>query len=298
MVNHSLPVLTDRQGYELKEHGSASFPLACYYKSLSEGAVIWHYHTELELILAVEGSLCVHVASHSFEVPQGAAFFINSGELHSVSEGEQGGGVLHSIVFSPRLIAGSAESIFSQKYMVPFMESPLRYMLLEKDRHKVPSLIEAAYRECQHEAEGYEFRVRNYLSSLMLELFSLVDIRDTHPSSSELRSEQRIKKMISFIQENAAEDIAVDDIAASVSIGRSECLRCFRRVLGTSPAKYLAEYRLEKAASLLNHSDMKIIEIGTECGFSDMSYFARVFASRYGCTPKEYRQRCQSLLKE
>lgn len=297
MVNHSLPVLTDRQGYELREHGSASFPLACYFKSLSEGDVIWHYHAELELILAVKGSLTVNVASHSFSVPEGSAFFINSDELHSVSDGEEGGGVLHSIVFAPRLIAGSMESIFSQKYMAPFMESPLRYALLEKDKHSAPLLIAEAYDECRREANGYELKVRNLLSSLLLELFSLIDFKESHPSESTLRSERRTKQMISFIQENAGEDIDVDAIAASVSIGRSECLRCFKRVLGTSPARYLSEYRLEKAASLLEESDMKIIEIGTECGFSDMSYFARVFAGKYNCTPKEYRERSRSVLK-
>ena len=54
--------------------------------------------------------------------------------------------------------------------------------------------------------------------------------------------------------------------------------------------QYLSGLRLEKARRLLLESDKKLLDICLECGFSDGKYLNRLFAKRYGCTPKEYRK--------
>ena len=108
---------------------------------------------------------------------------------------------------------------------------------------------------------------------------------------AEQRREERIKQMLTFIREHYAEDINTRKIAESAMVSESECLRCFRGMLGTTPIQYLKEYRLEKAEELLRTSKMKVSEIGDRCGFREMSYFARSFRQRYGVVPSEYHLR-------
>lgn len=65
---------------------------------------------------------------------------------------------------------------------------------------------------------------------------------------------------------------------------------------GSSPIQYVKQVRIERAAELLETTNQKISEVGAECGFQEMSYFAKVFWEIKGCTPKEYRRRGQAPL--
>jgi AraC-like DNA-binding protein len=61
---------------------------------------------------------------------------------------------------------------------------------------------------------------------------------------------------------------------------------------GRSFTQHLLERRLERAAALLRHPawhQRKIAEISAQAGFSDLSYFNRVFRRRFGTTPSAFR---------
>ena len=59
---------------------------------------------------------------------------------------------------------------------------------------------------------------------------------------------------------------------------------------GMSVTEFLNMKRLEYATELLLTSDMAVSEIADLCGFNSRSYFNRLFRSRYGVTPVEYRK--------
>ena len=80
-------------------------------------------------------------------------------------------------------------------------------------------------------------------------------------------------------------------IAASVALSESACLRSFRQMLGITPIQYVKQFRVEKAAELLRSTRLKTGEIGAECGFTDGSYFIKIFREIKHCTPKEYRMK-------
>ena len=96
--------------------------------------------------------------------------------------------------------------------------------------------------------------------------------------------------MIQYIQDHYREPISLEEIAASASISESELFRCFHTVIGTTPASYLKQYRLQQAARLLLTTDWKIMEIGQHCCFQEMSYFAKAFRRAYGRSPSAYRK--------
>ncbi|MGQ9494492.1 MAG: helix-turn-helix transcriptional regulator [Anaerolineae bacterium] len=66
--------------------------------------------------------------------------------------------------------------------------------------------------------------------------------------------------------------------------------RCFRQETGLTPVAYLNRYRIQQAKELLKRTDSTITRIATEVGFSDGSYFARVFQREEGVSPSAYRR--------
>ena len=97
--------------------------------------------------------------------------------------------------------------------------------------------------------------------------------------------------MLQYIHNHFGEEITIDNIAASAAISKSECLRCFHNTIGTTPIQYLKNYRIERAAELLTDTEDKVVDLGIQCGFQDMSYFARAFRKVKGYTPTEWREK-------
>ena len=119
-------VFTDQQGRELVEHGTPLFPVACYHDNISESGVPWHWHDELEVLVVESGSARVSVNGTDHTAKQGDGFFINAGALHGIwPEGEETC-LLRSVVFHPRLVGGSVDSIIWQKYLEPLLCDPCR----------------------------------------------------------------------------------------------------------------------------------------------------------------------------
>lgn len=292
-VNQTTPVLTDPKGREMIAHGTALFPVACYHDDLREIPVAWHWHEELEVLIVEEGTARVGVSGQDFLVHKGEGFFINAGVLHGVwMENTSGECRLRSIVFHPRFVAGSRDSVLWQKYVEPLIgDSGRPYAHFSGGlpwEQEAAENVARAWLACAQEDDGFEFAVRQLLSRIVFLL--LKNFRsDRKPSRRMLRSEERTKQMLQFIQSRLAEELTLGAIAESASISENECLRCFRSVLGISPMQYVKQTRLQKAAELLALTDRKVADIGSECGFQEMSYFAKAFRTQLGCTPSQYR---------
>ena len=288
----------DRFGQELVEHGSAVFPIACYYNDMTQGDVPWHWHQELEMCIVAQGTAVVTVGQHQYTVPAGQGLFINSGVLHDAYGLEGTACRLHAFVFHPRLVGGASDSIFYQKYLRPLIEdSTLECCCLHPDvpwQKEILTAIESIWQICVQEQPGYEFRVRNGLSEIIWTLSTHCTALPRVSRSKSLRDSERIKLMLSFIHEHYGSEITTGQIAASAAISESECLRCFRSAIGSTPIRYLKHYRVRQAASQLLSSDDRISEIAVRCGFQDISYFSKSFREEKGCTPSQFRTSSKS----
>lgn len=284
---------TNQQGLELNQHGTGLFPIACYHDDVTRSPVPWHWHPELEAGVVTRGSAVVAAGTERFTLKQGEGFFINSGVLHGMRALGQSECRFHSAVFHPRLVGGSADSIFWQNYIQPLVTDGSRQSVRldrsEPWHGEALRAIEAAWTSCAEEPPGYDLRVREALSELAF-LLSRNRPAARPPSDKALRDEERVKRMLRFIQENYASEINVAAIAGSAMISESECLRCFRSTIGAAPAQYLKQFRIQKAAELLASSAESVGEVGARCGFQDASYFTKTFRELKGCTPSSYRR--------
>lgn len=290
-------VQTDHRGRELTEHGSALFPIACYADDLALETVPWHWHDEMEAILVECGEVFVSAGTEKYVLKRGEGFFINGGVLHAVWNADEKNGAcrIRSIVFHPRLVGGSVDSIFWQSYVQPVLsdEFPKQICLSMQEpwHQETMKRIDAAWRFGVEEPEGYEIQVRYELSNLLLLLKSHGRSLQKRPSEKTVRDGERIKTMLQYIQANYGNEITIAQIAGSVMISESECLRCFRSMIGTTPIQYVKQFRIQRAEELLRETDLKVADIGARCGFQEMSYFARTFREIKGCTPSEYRRK-------
>ena len=83
--------------------------------------------------------------------------------------------------------------------------------------------------------------------------------------------------------------LSISDLAAECGLSRSYFIRAFRLTFGTTPYKWLMEYRISRAKEMLKAGAL-IADVASACGFSDQSHFTRTFSSLTGVTPGTWRR--------
>ena len=138
---------------------------------MAEERVPWHWHNDLEGIIAEAGSLIVAVEGERYHIKQCDGCLINGGVLHSVKEAGEGDCRLRSVVFHPRLVGGSLDSIFWQGYLQPVLsDAASRCVLLHREvswNREALNAMDMAWQACETEEAGYEFEARASLSRLI-----------------------------------------------------------------------------------------------------------------------------------
>lgn len=285
---------TDIHQREQKEHGTFPFPVACYLGTFRTLPTPWHWHDELEVNYLRQGSAVLHIGSAAYRLTKGSGCFINAGVLHAVEKTDDTSVIEDCIVFHPRFIGGSMDSIFWQKYVLPVTSDRLLPGVpLDPAvpwQKEMLSCIRTAWEACAKENGHYEITARNMLSRCMGLLLDNRPAQEKNIPAKSLRQSDRMKTMLSFIQQHFDEPLTIRQIASSASVSESECMRCFRQTIGMAPITYLKSYRLQHAAALLKDTDFPVTSVGSLCGFQEMSYFSRSFRQIYGCTPSGYRK--------
>lgn len=283
--------------HELTLHGTSLFPCAGYDEDPGKyltGKIPWHWHEEFEFVQVIEGETCVLCGKTEYVIHAGDGVFINSNVMHKFKRAHAGQPTrINSFVFKSELVAGFPQSIVQQRYIQPLMHCPaLADVFLRQDvpwQKDALDHFEKAFSAFIGDQYGYEIIVQVELMQMLHEIiFNLKDYI-TESDLVQNKDSARIKQMIGYIQAHYAEPLTVSQIAGASSISESECYRCFRKLLDTSPIDYLLQYRIRVAAGMLANSDMSISDICFATGFNSPSYFAKVFRHALQSSPRTYR---------
>ncbi|MBP1581263.1 MAG: helix-turn-helix transcriptional regulator [Oscillospiraceae bacterium] len=287
--------VTDSSRRELTQHGNPLFPIAAYEDDLSLGEVPWHWHEELEVVLLTQGAALVAIGTEKKELKAGEGFFINRSVLHAAWQLGEVSCRFHSLVFHSRLVGGSVDSIFWQKCVAPLIEhtsfSGLFLSLAIPWQQEALLWVEDAWQQLRREEDGYELRIRDDLSQLLYGLCAQLPELSAAIDRNAQREAERIKAMLAYIHQHYSEELTLGKLARCGLLSESQCLRCFRSAIAMTPMAYVRHYRIQKAAELLQSSEQNIAPIAEHCGFSDPSYFTKLFRQQKGCTPGEYRRK-------
>lgn len=98
-------------------------------------------------------------------------------------------------------------------------------------------------------------------------------------------AQRLVRKGMAYVHEHYAEGITREALARYVGASQDYLTRCFRQELGVTPMTYLNRYRVSRAKELLATGRRSVTEVAMAVGFSDSSYFGRVFRREAGMSP-------------
>ncbi len=102
-----------------------------------------------------------------------------------------------------------------------------------------------------------------------------------------------LKKALDWISKHFAEEITVPALASVCGISAPRLYQMFREHLNESPHQYLLAKRLQEARNRLAMTNDSLKVLSEECGFLNLEHFCRIFKSKFGVTPSEYRAKTE-----
>lgn len=297
MISELLLMQLASDHQKIQTHDRPHFPCSAYYTDWNlhkiEG-VPWHWHKELEFMVVVSGNVVIHFGEQSHLLQTGDGFFCNSGSLHQIHMTNCNRCCVHSLVFDAHLISGNPGTIFDEKYIYPLVSSQtFSGIALFHSNDLDKTILEhfkKAHLSCRDEVPGYEYDVRYHLAKalfLILQKNKSI-LPTTNPNSLQM---SRIRKMLDYVHQNYEMPITISTLASSANICERECQRCFQKILHQTPMEYIQQYRIQIASKLLIETNDSILNVAIAVGFSNPSYFCKIFKQHMHCTPYQFRSK-------
>ncbi|WP_404273728.1 PocR ligand-binding domain-containing protein [Yersinia intermedia] len=108
-------------------------------------------------------------------------------------------------------------------------------------------------------------------------------VRPVHPHDS------KMKKALRYIDTHLSEELRLEEVAGKVYLSPYYFSKLFKKYQGIGFNAWVNQQRMANAREMLQHSDWSIASIAKNLGFSQTSYFCKVFRQTYNVTPQVFR---------
>ncbi len=99
-----------------------------------------------------------------------------------------------------------------------------------------------------------------------------------------------VKRAVEYINTHISQDITIHTLCEINHLTRKHFSKLFHNETGKTVKQYVMQVRCERAASLLENSQLLVQDISRHVGYEDNNYFTKIFKNVMGMTPQEYRR--------
>ncbi|MBE7062993.1 MAG: helix-turn-helix domain-containing protein [Ruminococcaceae bacterium] len=252
-------------------------------KICSLGAYPLHWHSDLEILFCLQGSLNIRIDEVTYRVTEGETLMIGSSQPHTYLGAEEDNKVILLRVGSLFL----RETLFGEVARKQFEKAILGET--EEVSAVFKRIAELTNGEISTEEKLEKQGCIYFLLSLLLKNLPQV----SHPfknHNKRLNYILNVQEALDYVSKNFQNKITIETVAKVAGYEKNAFCRVFKQATDTSFHQYLNSYRIKKACVYLLESGDSVSAIAWKVGFEEPKTFWRVFKQIVGVTPNEYRQ--------
>lgn len=248
----------------------------------------WHFHPEIELVCVPHGKGILHIGNKEFTYSDGVVILLNSNIPHKSFD----------LGF---------EGEHYEEYVLQMTPNQLNILLNDfPEFAKIAQLVRAAKEGVVFPLFNSDIMFRNKFKGLVQshslgQLLTFIEVLDalTQVNYEVLgvvsgninhQQAQRIERVFEYITLHYSENISSQMMADMLHLTDSSFCRFFQKHTQKTFKQVLNEYRILQACKMLSFSEKSIELIAYETGYSNQSFFNRVFKEKMYKTPLAYRK--------
>lgn len=109
-------------------------------------------------------------------------------------------------------------------------------------------------------------------------------------SDEDAKENDVISEVVEYVRHHTNQDIKRSDLAELVHLNIDYLARIFKKETGTTLNDFIIEEKMKVAKNLLRTTRLPVSLIATKVGYSNFSYFTKLYKKHYGKTPMEERE--------
>lgn len=249
----------------------------------------FHTHREMELGLVLDGSAQISLKGNSFKVKRGSLFYFNSGQTHEICALTAAG---------IRVAYIQIANNFAQEYLPQLRDleitiNDINAHLSEPEVCELTQLviktIEDYYKD---ESDKRQFHWMQDIIGLLTWMVDHMPNRqhDEKNNQVEMHKMNRLQRIVEYLDLHFTEKVSLSNLAEMENVTTTHISHFIHDNLNMSFQEYMNKLRFERAIRLMQNTNLKLIDVSMESGFSDLRYMNKMFYKHFGCSPSEYRR--------
>lgn len=131
---------------------------------------------------------------------------------------------------------------------------------------------------------------REMFQKMLKSACSAHELIDKNKMESNQDPKNFIRESLEYINDHFKERLTLKMVASQVFMNSKYFSQVFKKEMGVTFTEYIIQLKIQHACRLLETTNFPAYRISAECGFSDPSYFNRVFCAKMNMTPQTYRK--------
>ena len=252
-----------------------------------------HTHDYIEMIYMCKGQTTHIINGKSITPLQGETLILNQHAKQEILPAKEGDIAVNFIIM-PQFFSKALEMMGEE-------ETPLRRFIIDciagrestdgylhfktADILQIQNLFENLIFSFVEKAPSKR-RINEFTMGLLLLEF----INHTDRLVSETKEKSAVLGVLKYVEENY-QSASLSEIADQLHYDLYWLSREIKHRTGSTFTELLQQKRLSQSEYLLRSSNMKVSDVATSVGYSNMSYFHRIFEEKFGMSPKKYRDK-------
>ena len=164
---------------------------------------------------------------------------------------------------------------------------------------EIINVIDKIFSELNMEKPFFKDKTKIFINDFFIDFFresfpsqiKLLEKLDQTKQSGHNFQEHLVSLACRYVEEHLARQIQIDEIALYCGMSKRHLNRIFSKHKGMGLGNYVISRKISEARKKLMRNDSLIKDVAYDLGFSNVSYFCRLFKKTTGKTPENYRKR-------
>ena len=242
-----------------------------------------NWHKNIEVIYITKGEGFIRYGTDEYALREGDLVIINSGSIHHLYSNT--GIDYYCIIIDDEFCENNGIDIETYEFDKITRDEETASVFLE-----VAEMMKNEILKKNGDDRMAIPKVRRGMLSLMITLCEKHMIDDDENAKKKDRSEEHIKKALSYINENFNKNITLESLAQAVGISKYHLSREFKKFTGETIFTYTNIIRCRNAEICILDG-MSVSDAAYASGFETMSYFSGTYKKLMGIHPSKVKKR-------
>lgn len=175
--------------------------------------------------------------------------------------------------------------------------------IIEENHYPTKVIIISGYSEFEYAKQALRYGVSEYLVKPVLKndfeetlervlekCFDNLAGVENKAEGGISNQEDVISYVKKYIRENYSKNLSLDALGEIAHLHPAYISKIFKEATDRNLSSYITDVKMQKAAELLEQTELRIHEVMEQVGYQKCQYFSKLFKDKYGVTPKEYKK--------